>query len=49
MTDYFCHLQENFVININKKLMDAATKTGTDASKTASKRVVEKLQKLEET
>ena len=29
-----------------KKLMDIATKTGLDASKTASKRVVQKLQKL---
>ena len=33
----FCHLQE-----INGKLMDTATKTGIDATKTASKRVVQK-------
>ena len=29
-----------------KKLMDTATKTGIDAAKTASKRVIQKLQKL---
>ena len=29
-----------------KKLMDTATKTGIDAAKTASKRIVQKLQKL---
>ena len=29
-----------------KKLMDTATKTGIDAPKAASKRVVQKLQKL---
>ena len=28
--------------------MDTATKTGIDAAKTASKRVVQKLQKLQE-
>ena len=38
----FCHLQENLVINIVKKLMDTATKTGIDTAKTASKRVVQK-------
>ena len=38
----FCHLQENLVINMVKKLMDTATKTGIDAAKTASKRVVQK-------
>ena len=31
-----------------KKLMDTATKTGIDAAKTASKRVVKKLQKPQE-
>ena len=31
-----------------KKLMDIATKTAIDAEKTASKRVVQKLQKLQE-
>ena len=34
----FCHLQENNC----KKLMGTATKTGMDAAKTASKRVVQK-------
>ena len=29
--------------------MDTATKTGIDAAKTASKRIVKKLQKLQET
>ena len=37
----FYYLQENLVIH-GKKLMDTATKTGIDASKTASKRVVQK-------
>ena len=36
----FGHLQENF--EIISKLMDSATKTGTNAAKTASKRVVQK-------
>ena len=36
------HLQENLVINMEKKIMDTATKTGIDAAKTASKRVVQK-------
>ena len=38
----FCHWQEDMVINMVKKLMDTATKTGTDAVKTASKQVVQK-------
>ena len=38
----FSHLQENWDINKVKKLMDTATKTGIDAAKTASKRVVQK-------
>ena len=38
----FYHLQENLVINMVKKLMDIATKTGIDAAKTASKRVAQK-------
>ena len=38
----FCHLQENLVINMLKKLMDTATKTGIDAAKIASTRVVQK-------
>ena len=35
-------MQENLVINMVKKLMDIATKTGIDATKTASERVVQK-------
>ena len=39
----FSHLKENLVKNkYGKKLIDTATKTGTDATKTASKRVVQK-------
>ena len=38
----FCYFQENVVINMVKKVMDTATKTGIDATKTASKRVVPK-------
>ena len=38
----FCHLQENLVINMVKKLVDAATKTEIYSTKTASKRVVKK-------
>ena len=38
----FCHLQENLEINMIKKLMDTARKSGIDAGKTASKRVVQK-------
>ena len=38
----FCYFQENLEINMEKKIMDAATKTGLDAEKTASKRVVQK-------
>ena len=38
----FCHLLENLEINMVKKLMDTATKTGIDAAKTASKGVVQK-------
>ena len=34
--------------NHGKRLIDTATKTEIDASKTASKRVVKKLQKLQE-
>ena len=33
----------------SKKLMDTATKTGIDTAKTASKNVVKKTQKLQET
>ena len=38
----FCHLLENLEINMGKNLMDTTTKTGIDAAKTASKRVVQK-------
>ena len=38
----FYHLQEDLVLNMVKKLMDTATKTGIDGAKTASKRVVQK-------
>ena len=38
----FCHLRENLVINMVKKLMDAAPKTGMDVAKSASKPVVRK-------
>ena len=41
----FYHLQENLEINMEKKLMDATTKTGIDAAKTASKRLVQKTAK----
>ena len=36
----FCHLLKK--LNVLKKLVDPATKTGADARKTASKRVVKK-------
>ena len=38
----FCHLQGLFEDKHGKKLMDTTTKTGTDAAKTASKKVVQK-------
>ena len=38
----FCHLPENLVINMEKKQILTETKTGIDAAKTASKRVVQK-------
>ena len=38
----FCRLQENLLINMVKKIMDTATKTGIDAAKTASKKVIKK-------
>ena len=38
----FCYEQENLEINMEKKLIDTATKTGIDASKSASKRVLQK-------
>ena len=36
-----CHLQKQLEINMEKKLMDTPTKTGLNAAKTASKRVVQ--------
>ena len=38
----FCHLQKKLENKYGKKLMDTATKTGLDAAKTASKKVVQK-------
>ena len=38
----FYHLQEILVINMVKRLMDIVTKTGINAEKSASKRVVQK-------
>ena len=38
----FCHFQESLEINMEKKVMDSARKTGLDAPKTASKREVQK-------
>ena len=38
----FCRFQKIFGDKYGKKLMDAATKTGIDAAKTASQRVVQK-------
>ena len=42
-----CHFLENFGINM-KKIMNTARRTGSDAAKTVSKRVVKNLQKQEE-
>ena len=38
----FCHLPENLVVNMEKKLIDTSTKTGIYPAKTASKRVAQK-------
>ena len=38
----FCNLQENLEINMVKKLMDTAAKTGMDAAKTAPVKIVQK-------
>ena len=38
----FYHLQKKFGNKYGKNVMDTATKTGIDAAKTASKRVVQK-------
>ena len=42
----FLSFSRKFGDKNGKKLMDTATKTGIDAAKTASKRVVKKVQKL---
>ena len=44
----FLSFAKKFGNKYGKKIMDTATKTGIDAAKTASKRVVQKLQKLQE-
>ena len=44
----FFSFPKKFGNKYGKILMDAATKTRTDAAKTASKRVVQKQQKLQE-
>ena len=38
----FCHLPNNLVISMVKKVMDTAAKTGINAAKTATKRIVQK-------
>ena len=43
----FLSFARKFVNKYGKKLMDTATKTGMDAAKIASKRFVQKLQKLQ--
>ena len=41
-----CLLLEALVINMEKKLVDAAKKSATDAIKTASKRAIQKTAKV---
>ena len=41
----FCHFQKKIGNKYGTKLMDTATKTGMDAAKTASERVVQKTAK----
>ena len=43
----FLSFAKNFGNKYSKKLMDNATKTGMDAAKITSKKVVQKLQKLQ--
>ena len=38
----FCHSREIYVTNMEKKLLDTATKAGLDYLKTASKKLVHK-------
>ena len=42
----FMSFAKKFGEEYGKKIIDTATKTGLDAAKTASKRVVRKMQKL---
>ena len=44
----FLSFAKNFGNKYGKKLMGTATKTGIDAAKTATKRVVKKAEKLQE-
>ena len=44
----FLSFARKFGDKYGKKLMDTATKIGTDAAKTASKRVIQRPQKLKE-
>ena len=44
----FLSFAREFGDKYGKKLMDTATKAGIDAARTASKRVVKKLQKLQQ-
>ena len=44
----FLSFAKKFGNKYGKKLMDTATKTRIDAAKTTSKRIVQKLQKLQE-
>ena len=44
----FLSFARKFGDKYGKKLMDTETKIGTDAAKTASKRVIQRLQKLKE-
>ena len=45
----FFSFARKFGDKYGKKLMDTATNTGIDAAKSASKRVVQKMQKLQKT
>ena len=39
----FCHSQEIYQTNMEKKLLDVATKTGLDATETASTKATRQL------
>ena len=41
----FCHLQEIYLTNTEKKLLDTTTKTGLDTLKIASKKLVKQTPK----